>query len=315
MGFDEGEITRIELNEPGAYFNITVDFRIRKPYYGYIWTDSKVRVAAANFLGNRYLEITEGEGGVPTVYETDEKTASGILVQHVYERRRTALLPQYTNDPQGLLQALNAEARQNPGLYYTNLTGRPFWLDPIESPAITERLEQLVSQVEDALPAILSLTNQLSTVLSNSAILTSNLNDVASSARPAISNIAMATSRLGEPGALGEWLLPTNISVRLDSVLGTADVTLSTANTNIAILASNLNLSLENLANITSNLNAQVESNTNILSQVSKVVVDANELVEGLKRHWLLRSAFRNESGTRERVRRPPETLRAPRDE
>ena len=33
---------------------------MKHPYYGYIWLNSKVRVAPSDFLGNRYLEVTKG---------------------------------------------------------------------------------------------------------------------------------------------------------------------------------------------------------------------------------------------------------------
>jgi hypothetical protein len=178
---------------------------------------------------------------------------------------------------------------KNKAPFYTVLTKKSvYWLEPEESPAVTERLERLVGQVEQALPNILSLTNQLALVLSNSANLTANLNVVAGDARPAVSNLAVLSAQLNQPGALGEWLLPTNINDHLDA-------TLTAANTNLAVLALNLNLSLENLADITSNLNSQVRANTNILSQISRAVVDADNLVQGLKRHWLLRSAFKKE--------------------
>jgi ABC-type transporter Mla subunit MlaD len=66
-----------------------------------------------------------------------------------------------------------------------------------------------------------------------------------------------------------------------------------TANTNLAVLAQNLNRSLDSLADITSNLNNQVQANTNILANISRAIVDADNLVQGLKQHWLLRSAFK----------------------
>src|SRR6185436_12075662 len=98
----------------------------------------------------------------------------------------------------------------------------------------------------------------------------------------AVSNLALATAHLDQPGSLGEWILPTNINYRLDSVLGGADATLNTANSNLAVLAQNLNQTLENLANMTSNLNSQVQVNTNILSEISRAVVDADTLMQGL---------------------------------
>src|SRR5947208_12948998 len=104
-----------------------------------------------------------------------------------------------------------------------------YWMISDESPAVTERLEKLVGDVESALPNILGLTNQLTAVLSNSASLTSNLNAIALSARPVFSNLAAATAQLDRPGALGEWLLPTNVNRQLEGALGTARGTLANA--------------------------------------------------------------------------------------
>ena len=165
-----------------------------------------------------------------------------------------------------------------------------------ESPAVTERLESLVDDVQKALPNILNLTNQLATVLSNAASLTSNLNEVAVGARPMVSNLTAATSDLNHPGALGDWLLPTNITIQLESTLGNANTTLVSVNTNLNTVIQDIGRSLDNLADLTSNLNHQVQQNTNILSNVSKAVVDTDDLVQGLKRHWLFRSAFKHKA-------------------
>src|SRR6185369_1718979 len=100
------------------------------------------------------------------------------------------------------------EAQYEP---YRKKVTKPYWLEADESAAVTERLEKLVGDIESALPGILTLTNQLANVLSNSAGLTSNLNFVALSALPVVSNLAAATANLDHPGALGEWLLPTNV--------------------------------------------------------------------------------------------------------
>src|SRR5687767_8350204 len=72
MGFTVGELTKVEPNAPGDYYNVTVYFNIRSPNYGYIWTDSKVKVASADFLGNRYLEVIKGVDGIATVFETNK---------------------------------------------------------------------------------------------------------------------------------------------------------------------------------------------------------------------------------------------------
>jgi ABC-type transporter Mla subunit MlaD len=313
MGFDVGEITEIIPNDPYDPYNITVYFRIKQPNYGYIWSDSTAKVAAGDLLGNRFLEVSKGKYGVPTVYESSDKDAEGILNRNYFLQRKKEVLNQYTNEA-SLLADLGKSAAQNKTEFYTNIINRStaYWLDPEESPSVTERLEKVVNQVEIALPNILNLTNQLMTVLSNSATLTANLSEVAAQARPAVSNLALATAHLDQPGALGEWLLPTNINQKLDSVLGGADVTLNTANTNLAALAQSLYESLENLSSITSNLNGQVAANTNILSRVSKAVVNADNLLQGLKRHWLLRSAFKKENSTDPNSTKPVEPLRTP---
>jgi hypothetical protein len=149
-------------------------------------------------------------------------------------------------------------------------------------------------------------------VLSNTSELTSNLTLVTISARPAISNLAIVTANLDKPGALGDWLIPTNLNARLDTSLETANATIASANSNLNTLAVNLGRSLDNLAGITSNLHSQVEANTNILAQISKTIVDADQFVQGLKRHWLLRSAFKEGSASKAPPQASP--VRSPRD-
>jgi ABC-type transporter Mla subunit MlaD len=72
-----------------------------------------------------------------------------------------------------------------------------------------------------------------------------------------------------------------------------ANATLTDVNTNLVMVFDDVGQSLENLAGITSNLNHQVQVNSNMLSQISKIIVDSDSFVQGLKRHWLLRSAFK----------------------
>ena len=40
-------------------------------------------------------------------------------------------------------------------------------------------------------------------------------------ARPTVSNLTLLTAQLDHPGALGEWLLPTNINRQLEGTLAT----------------------------------------------------------------------------------------------
>jgi hypothetical protein len=53
-----------------------------------------------------------------------------------------------------------------------------------------------------------------------------------------------------------------------------------------------LDNTLQNLAAITSNLNTQVQTNDTMLTRISSLVVDTDNLVQGLKKHWLLRGVF-----------------------
>jgi ABC-type transporter Mla subunit MlaD len=119
-----------------------------------------------------------------------------------------------------------------------------------------------------ALPNILGLTNQLYMVLTNTAQLTANANQM-------VTNLTVITTNLRDPhGSFGEWLIPNDL------------------HTNLTAVVASLNDTIMNLAAITSNLNAQVESNDKILTQISGLVVNTDNMVQGLKKHWLLRGVF-----------------------
>lgn len=301
MGFNVGQITTVIPNEPDAYFGVTIQFEVLKPHYGYIWDDSKV-VVSSDLLGNRFLQITKGVAGIPTIEEDTNKVPLAMLRSRVVRAARTKVLEDVTEKYPDMQRTnlskfnwfvkdeLANMAVADSNAFYTNLN-EAFWISPDESPSLSDRLEKVVNQVETALPNILNLTNQLAGTLSSATVLTSNLNTVSVSVKPVVSNLALLTGQLNRPGALGNWLLPTNVNQKLDSVMGGADMAVGNLNTNLE----NLDLTLIHLADITSNLNHQVQINTNILSQLSKAVVDADDLVQGLKHHWLLRSAFKKE--------------------
>ena len=274
MGFDVGQVTEITAMPPfSAYGNVYIEFIVREPFYGYIWTDSYVKLASSGLLGNRVLEVVQGG-------------TTGA----------TNLYPSYNVDPKGkVLGVWDASAHKHVA-YGPNSKGYGF-AQVGEAPIITERLDELVSQAQQALPGILNLTNDLARALSNVAQLATHANEVIVQAQPILSNFAFISSSLTNgQGSLGDWLIPTNLNVQLRQTLASADDTLLAANTNVGTLAASLNLTLENLANITSNLNAQVQTNDQIVGQVSSVIVHADDLVQGLKRHWLLRSAFKGGS-------------------
>lgn len=318
MGFDVGEITAIIPNDPRAYFNITVQFRIKVSednYPGFIWSDSKAKVNAGDLLGGRFLEVTKGKAGLPTILETTNKVGTSVLREKFVEQLRKERFAELkTADLEDAKKAerppkadddllaqvwgeLKAKADEHPMAYYTNLSPENiYFLTPLESPSVTERLQTLVDGVERALPNILDLTNKIGAVLGNTANLTSNLNVVAENVQPAVANFSALAAQLRGPGALGEWALGTNGQKNLDATLAGANQTIANTDTNLTQLFENLAQSLDNLAGITSNLNAQVQANTNMLGSISKAVVDADDLVQGLKRHWLLRSAFKKKS-------------------
>jgi hypothetical protein len=196
-----------------------------------------------------------------------------------------------------VVSELNTEARATNNVFYTNdFENNIYFLEPLESPAISERLDRLVTQVENALPGILALTNDIAAVLANSAKATSNVNVVAQTAQPAMANLVALTAQLRGPGALGEWVLGTNGATGVNALVARLNSTTANADTNLTALAENLGRSLNNLADITSNLNAQVQVNTNMLEEISRAVIHADELLQGLKRHWLLRSAFKDKT-------------------
>jgi ABC-type transporter Mla subunit MlaD len=314
MGFNVGEITEIEANGPWDYYGVTVFFHVKKPYFGYIWSDSVVKVESAGFLGSRTLQVTKGLNGVPTVAEDTNKVAFGLL--DAARLKEKLKLMQVQNKPRAeVLSELNSAAKADPEAFYGPLdVSRPYWLEPAESPAVTERLERVADQVEKALPNVLRLTNQLAQILENAAHATSNLNVVASNARPASENLAKLSAQLRGPGALGEWLLPPGGPNQVGTALTNANTLLSSTDTNLAYVTAELGRSLDNLANITSNLNTQVQANTNLVKSVSDAIIHTDELIQGLKHHWLLRSAFKTPKTNAPPVEPGEGALRAPND-
>ncbi len=345
MGFDAGSITDIKPMPADQFvYNVYIEFVIKAPNYGYLWTEgSEAKITAADFLGKRVLEVTKGTGGVPTYVfhpllvlnaaeaENNPNLSNLVLAEEISGQGTNALavplepltnlneivhagvttiLVMDTSQTRKLMTGV-WDDKQGRYLPYTNGISK-YWLYSDESPALTERLDQLVSAVESNLPNVFALTNQLGQALTTGSELMSNLNLVAVTARPAVSNLAAATAHLDQPGALGEWLLPTNISRQLEGTLSSAGAAMQSANTNLAALVENLNRSLDNLASMTSNLNSQVQANTNLVTAISDAIVHADQFVQGLKHHWLFRSAFKQPKKAPPKP--PPGELRSPKD-
>ncbi len=275
MGFDAGEITKIIPEEATSAKNVYVEFEMFAPNYGYVWDDSVVKVRAAGFLGARYLEVTKGGTRVTEDVHATFKEENGKLI--------------------------GAWSRTDDA--FTNWSsGGPLWLPAEEPPELATQLDQTVQMLRISVTNILQLTNALTRTLTNAAEATANLNELLTAAKPLVRNVALITENLKEPrGSLGEWVFPTNMNYQLtalltnaNSTVGNVNSTVTNANTNLVAVFSNITVSLENLAGITSNLNAQVQKNGDIVSSVSRFIVNTDDMVQGLKRHWLLRSAFKD---------------------
>jgi ABC-type transporter Mla subunit MlaD len=327
MGFAAGSITAIKPMPAEQFtYNVYVEFELKDPNYGYMWSvGSRAKIATADLLGKRVLEVTKGTGGYPTYIFYHLMTANTAEIGHLPDASHW-LLAEEVPDPNGtnllarplqpvsnlseiigagyktlLFLDTNSLQKKITAMWnekenrYEELTptSRPYYLHEDESPAVSEQLQRMVTEVEQALPNVFNLTNILSQVLSNSATLTSNLNSVALAAQPTLSNLTAATKNLDQPGSLGQWLIPTNLNHQLAGTLSNASATLVTANTNLAAVAENLNRSLDNLSDLTSNLNQQVQANSNMLSSISETVTHADEFVQGLKKWWLFRHLFK----------------------
>jgi hypothetical protein len=169
-----------------------------------------------------------------------------------------------------------------------------FFLPPLEAPALAARLEKVADTVEAALPGILALTNRLNRVLDQATETAANADDVLQGLRPVLVNLAQVSANLTNgQGSLGDWILGPEMRRQLTETVSSANSLLPTSEARLELTTTNVTLVLLNLASVTSNLNAQVAANTNILSEISSAVRNADDLVQGLKRHWLLRSAFR----------------------
>ena len=344
MGFPVGDITLIHAMPPGDPHNVRVEFEVRDPYFRYIWTGgSFVKVNSADFLGKRQIEVTRATNGPaivvtqPGVWKTVPELEQLVAVetnhwqlyQDVLDANSNTVFGAYTMLDAANLQVLAEMNLETNSIFvfdnktashnrivaswdnrvhrYVNFTPDrdTAWLRAAETPPISDQLQAMVLQVQSALPNVLSLTNKLAAVLDNAANATSNLNITIIAAQPMLTNFAVISGQLREPGGLGAWALGTNGQEQLAGALTNVNLLLANTDTNLTAL-------LINLADITSNLNAQVQANTNMLGGISKTVMDADDLVQGLKRHWLLRSAFKNENAAA-KTNAPPPDLRPPR--
>jgi ABC-type transporter Mla subunit MlaD len=331
MGFTVGEITVIESMPPEAYgYNVYVEFLVNEKYSGYLWTEgSLARVATADLLGKRVIEVTKGTNGLPTYlfwkYEQrplaelqamrEDDLQHLVLAVPIRDQATNELAKPLTALTPGLLEQCKQAAVQSIALLNTRERSRktpaiwdraaqtyrpwrapdkPYGLDRDESSALTERLDQLATLFQQNLPSFLDLTNRLASVLGQADDTLRQADELFQETRLLASNLVALSSHLREqPGALGEWLLPTNINRNLELSLVAATTTLTHTDARLEALTTNLQRSLDHVADLTLQVNRQLEANTNLLSHWSGLVTNSDQLVQGLKRHWLLRSAFK----------------------
>ena len=327
MGFEAGEITKItaakpyEYDEKGRMVDVYIEFFVHAPYIGYVWDDSVVKIRSAGLLGARFLEITKGGTSGSTnklfpTYQEEGSRLTGILIPS-----RKA----YTNYVAGAKYHL--EADEPPDL-------------SSQMDDVMKQVKGAIPTILNLTNQIAAVMVNAQNISSNVNTLSSNANRLITAAQPIITNLSVITGNLKEPrGSLGDWLIPTNLNNQLEQTLGSTRTTLTNANTtltnltatvvtaghtltnlnttllsanqfvghtdtNLTMLLDNVGNSLTNLANLTSNLNAQVQSNPQLVAEIGQAIVSADQLMQGLKRHWLLRSAFK--------TNKPPATAPAP---
>lgn len=330
MGFEVGKITRVEAMPPWAEYNVYVEFEIKAPYYGYLWTEGSVaRINSADFFGKRSIEVTKGTGGLPTYINNPVKrvtlpqaqrlaaTGQWRLAETVRDAQGAVLVPALTPltttnmavlaklGKQTVLILDSSEERRritavwNPANASFDLhskTNKPYWLVAEEAPALTEHLQRMIVQVESALPGLFALTNRLNQTLESATDAAANMSSLAQTCMPLVSNANSILILLSGDGALGNWLLGPTRLAHADAVLTNAADTLQTLNTNLVPLAAQTRALLTNLTEITGNIDAQLAANSNLLANLSNLLLHTDEFVRGLKRHWLFRSAFREKT-------------------
>jgi ABC-type transporter Mla subunit MlaD len=331
MGFSVGHITDVHPMPPNdpLHRGVYVQFDVIAPDFRYIWTEgSYVKINAAGFLNQRLIEITRGTNGYEkcltqpiTVFSnlTDlqqqvaAQPGQWQLSQEIYDENSNLLYRAFTFLNTSNLERIgqlnlpiihaynNTEADKHyivaswhpKNHTYENFTpgDETAYLAPIETPPVSDELQAMIQQVQSALPAVIALTNKLTAILDNSAQVTSNLNIAIIAIHPVLTNANLLVGHLDN-----------NINP-----------VLTNANALVAHLDTNVTSSLVSLADITSNLAVQVQSNSNMLSGIYKTIIDYDDFVQGLKHHWLLRSAFKNENKTNSPPAAPSAPLTSPR--
>lgn len=283
LGRAIGRILEVETNPLDTWFvdnqyNVFIRFEIWEPYFGYLTHDSQVRIVSADFLGARSLEIVPGDQatGIATVF-TQRGNWEATRVLH----------PKRTNDQQTL------------PLRELHTVDKGFWLTNVnELPAMSAHVEGIVRTAAESLPRITRRTEE---VLAHTALATSNAHVALAQLQPALTQLQTLSARLAnEEGVIGRMTLSSNLNRQVEGTLAGMESTLTnttalirTSETQLQELTRRIAITLDAVSGVTSNLNSQVAANGLFLGEVSSLIVNADDMVQGLKQHWLLRPAFR----------------------
>ena len=316
------------------------------PYFSYVWYQgSYVKVNSSGFLGKNGLEITRGTNGYSIYITRPLQTltlaeaasvpdpANWRLAENLfYPGTNVIAVPVFTSftnfaliaelkpetlpavhivgKPRKHISAVWDDAAQRYRQYdeHNDDPTNAYELPVAESPALADQLQAVVAQVQQALPNVLALTNKLGIVLDNAANATSNLNLTIAATQPLVHNFTAISGDLRGSGALGAWVVGTNGVFQLDGALTNVNALLASTDTNLDQLTEQIGLTLINVADITSNLSVQVRANSNLLWGISKTITDSDDFIQGLKRHWLLRSAFKTKATKQPALKNPPPT-------
>lgn len=319
MGFSVGHITGVYPMRPGTKHNVRVEFEVFDPYFRFIWSEgSFVKVNPAGFLNQRQIEVTRGTNGYAICVtqpinvftnldelksQVDSQPGQWQLAQEIYDSNSNLLFRAYTWLNQSNLARIAELHLPSVTAYNNQASDKKYvvawwhpvhhayeefttneetaWLPVDETPPVADRLQAMIGEVQQALPNFLALTNQLTRILSNTANVTSNLNQTVVQTHPLLNNANTFIARLD-----------TNLNV---SILETHPL-LTNANELVGNLNTNVTATLVNLATITSNLNVQVQANSNMLGSIAKTIHDYDTFVQGLKHFWLLRHLYKHDT-------------------
>ena len=321
MGFKVGEVTKVDalpLDQLRSWpylktnqFRAFVGFKVRDKepsrYPGYISSDSRVK------LGGFPVEIA---GGV--VLEISVGSMSGTLTTTNLEGGRIGVLShKFAYDE------LEGK-KDSPNRRYLPLSASEngYYLPLDQSETLLAQVQQVLAkvrgigtQVDAALPG---LTAELYLTLTNVHAITAQLrpnvgppgalgamvlptNLVARFGQAGgLGDLILPTNlvaRFGQPGGLGDLILPTHLNAQLTATLAAVPGTLSNLDqrtASLGALITNLVKGTAPLGNAITNLDLTMDDmRSNTVPQATALLRTLDSFVEGMKRHWLFRGAFK----------------------